>query len=123
MIVLGAGEITPGINGAGISESMCERSTSSSAELLAAANCSQDKSEPRSFPGLFDLGLRDGGLPFGRGDRYERSARVGKPLDRVGVVGSSLSDFFRGTLIRGMAGVGADGDVAAPSMNSTSMLS
>ena len=69
------------------------------------------------------MGLRDDGLPFGRGDRYERSARVGKPLDRVGVVGSSFSYFCRGTLIRGMAGVGADGDVAAPSMNSTSMLS
>lgn len=69
MIVLGTGEIIPGMNGAGISESIFEISTSSSAELLAAANCSQDKSEPRSFPGFFDLGLRDGGLPFGRGDR------------------------------------------------------
>jgi len=48
---------------------------------------------------------------------------VGKLFDRVGVVGSSFSEFFRGTLIRGMAGVGADGDVAVPSMNSTSMLS
>ena len=47
---------------------------------------------------------------------------MGKLLDRVGVVGSLL-DFFRGSLIRGMAGVGADGDVAAPSINSTSMLS
>ena len=36
-MVLGAGEATPR-NGAGISESMCEMSTSSSAELLAAAN-------------------------------------------------------------------------------------
>jgi len=123
MTVLGAGEAIPGIKGAGISESICDRSTSSSAELLTAANCSQDKSDPRSFPGFFCLGLRDGGLPFGRGDRYERFARVGKSLDRVGVVGSSLSVLFRGTLIRGMAGVGADGDVAAPSMNSTSMLS
>jgi len=48
---------------------------------------------------------------------------VGKLPDRVGVVGSSFSDFFRGILIRGTAGVGADGDVAVPSMNSTSMLS
>ena len=122
-MVLGAGEATPGIKGAGISESIYEMSTSSSAELLAAANCSQVRSEPRSFPGLPGLSLRDGGLPCGRGDKYERSARVGKLLDRVGVVGSSFSDFFRGTLIRGMAGVGADGDAGAPSMNSTSMLS
>lgn len=121
--VLGAGEATPGINGAGISESICEISTSSSAELLTAANCSQDKREPRSFPGFLGWGLREDELPCGRGDRYERSARVGKPLDLVGVVGSSLSDLFRGTLIRGIAGVGADGEVAAPSMNSTSMLS
>lgn len=48
---------------------------------------------------------------------------MGKLFDRVGVVGSSAWDCFRGTLIRGMAGVGADGDVALPSMNSTSMLS
>jgi len=68
-MVLGAGETTPDMNGTGISESICEISTSSSAELLAAANCSQDKSEPRSFPGFFDLGLIDGGLPLGRGDR------------------------------------------------------
>lgn len=122
-MVLGAGERTPGIKGAGISESICEMSTSSPVELLAAANCSQLKSEPRSFPGFFGLGLRDDGLSFGRGDRYERSARVGKPLDRVGVVGSSFSYLCLGTLIRGMAGVGADGEVAAPSMNSTSMLS
>ena len=121
-MVLGAGESIPGMNGAGISESMCERSTSSSV-LLAAASCSQVNNEPRSFPGFFGFGLRDGGLPFGRGDRYERFARVGKSLDRVGVVGSSFSAFFRGTLIRGMAGVGADGDVAAPSMNSTSTVS
>jgi len=66
-MVLGAGERTPGMNGAGISESICEMS--SSAELLVAANCSQDKSEPRSFPGFFDLGLREGGLPLGSGDR------------------------------------------------------
>lgn len=69
MMVLGAGDIAPGMNGAGISESIRERSASSPTELLAAANCSQDKSEPRSFPGLFGLGLRDGGLPCGRGDR------------------------------------------------------
>lgn len=68
MIVLGAGERAPR-KGTGISESIFAMSTSSSAELLAAANCSQDKSEPRSFPGLLGLGLRDGGLPFGRGDR------------------------------------------------------
>ena len=123
MMVLGASESIPGMNGAGISESMCVRSTSSSAELFAAASCSQVNNEPRSFPGFFGIGLRDGGLPFGRGDRYERFARVGKSLDRVGVVGSSLSAFFRGTLIRGMAGVGAEGDVADPSMNSTSMVS
>ena len=122
-MVLGAGESIPGMNGAGISESMCEISASSSAKLLAAASCSQVNSEPRSFPGPFGFGLRDGGLPFGRGDRYERFARVGKSLDRVGVVGSSFSTFFRGTLIRGMAGVGADGDAASPSMNSTSMVS
>jgi len=67
-MVLGAGERNPAMNGAGISESIFEMSTSS-AELLAAANCSQDKREPRSFPGFFGLGLRDGGLPFGRGDR------------------------------------------------------
>lgn len=48
---------------------------------------------------------------------------MGKLFDRVGVVGSSFWDCFRGTLIRGIAGVGADGDVALPSMNSTSMLS
>jgi len=41
----------------------------------------------------------------------------------VGVVGSSPRDGFRGSLIRGTAGVGADGDVAVPSMNSTSKLS
>jgi len=58
-MVLGAGERTLGMNGARISESICEMS--SSAELLATANCSQDKSEPRSFPGSLDLGLRDGG--------------------------------------------------------------
>lgn len=69
IIVLGAGERTPGMNGAGISESMCEMSTASSAESLAAANWSQDKSEPRSFPGRCDLGLAEGGLPFGRGER------------------------------------------------------
>ena len=69
MMVLGAGERNPAMNGAGISESIFEMSTSSPAELLAAANCSQDKREPRSFPGFFGLGLRDGGLPFGRGDR------------------------------------------------------
>lgn len=69
MMVLGAGERTPGMNGAGISESICEISTASSAESLAAANWSQDKSEPRSFPGFFGLGLSDGGLPFGRGDK------------------------------------------------------
>lgn len=69
IMVLGAGESTPGMNGAGISESICEMSTVSSAELLAAANWSQDKSEPRSFPDFFGLGLSDGGLSFGRGDR------------------------------------------------------
>lgn len=69
MIVLGAGERIPGRNGAGISESMCEISTVSSAELFAAANWSQDKREPRSFPGPLCLGLSDGGLPFGRGER------------------------------------------------------
>jgi len=123
MIVLGAGEATPGINGAETSESICEMSISSSVELLAAANCSQHKIAPRSFPDFLGLGLRDGGLPFGRGDKYETSARVGKLLDRVGVVGSCFSDFFRGALIRGTVGVGADGDTGAPSMNSTSVLS
>ena len=68
-MVLGAGERSPAMNGAGISESIFDRSTSSSAELLAAANCSQDKREPRSFPGFFGIGLRDGGLPFGKGER------------------------------------------------------
>ena len=48
---------------------------------------------------------------------------MGKLFDRVGVVGSSLRDCFRGSLIRGTAGVGADGDMAVPSTNSTSMLS
>ena len=48
---------------------------------------------------------------------------MGKLFDRVGVVGSSFWDRFRGSLIRGTAGVGADGDMAVPSMNSTSMLS
>ena len=47
---------------------------------------------------------------------------MGKLFDRVGVVGSSR-DCFRGSLIRGTAGVGADGDMAVPSMNSTSILS
>jgi hypothetical protein len=69
MMVLGAGERKPGMNGAGISESICEMSTASSAELLAAAIWSHDKREPRSFPGFFGLGLSDGGLSFGRGDR------------------------------------------------------
>jgi hypothetical protein len=69
MTVLGAGERTPGMNGAGISESICEMSTVSSAESLAAANWSQDKSEPRSFPGFCGLGLTECGLPNGRGDR------------------------------------------------------
>ena len=68
-MVLGAGERKPGMNGAGISESICEMSTASSAELLAAAIWSHDKREPRSFPGFFGLGLSDGGLSFGRGDR------------------------------------------------------
>lgn len=48
---------------------------------------------------------------------------MGKLFDRVGVVGSSFWEFVRDTLMRGTAGVGADGDVEAPSMNSTSMLS
>lgn len=69
MMVLGAGERTPGMNGAGISESIYEMSTASSVELLAAANWSQDNSEPRSFPGFLGLGLSDDGLPLGRGER------------------------------------------------------
>ena len=67
--VLGAGERIPCMNGAGISESIYEMSAASSAELFAAANWSQDKSEPRSFPGFLCWGLSDGGLSFGRGDR------------------------------------------------------
>ena len=48
---------------------------------------------------------------------------MGKSFDLVGVVGSSFLECFRGSLIRGIAGVGADGEAAAPSMNSTSILS
>ena len=121
---LGAGETAPDLNGAGISDSMW--STSTSSIEVWAANCSHDNKEPRSFPGFFGFGRKDGGLSFeeGSGERYERFERVGRKFfeGRVGVVGSDCFVSCE-VLIRGNAGVGAVGETIVPNINSTSMLS
>lgn len=58
---LGVGEMAPGRKGAGISESM-DPISSGPKDCDWEVNCSHERIEPRSFPGLRGFGLKNGEL-------------------------------------------------------------
>lgn len=124
--MLGVGDTAPGRKGAGISESMLSSSSSPNAIEASEASSSHDKIEPRAcLPPRSSGGRRDDeddSWSGGRGDKYDKLARVGRRLARVGVWGGRRF-LLRGACILGIAGVGAPNAATGARRSSTSSVS